>query len=67
MKEVYAKILSELSANNAMLSQVANKLKKGYIMTQTDCDIVKSAYRNNKDEIDQFELQLEKENEKDGK
>ena len=62
MKTVYAKIMSELQANNAMLSEVANKITEGYMMTESDCQVVKSAYRNNKDELNQFELQLEKEN-----
>lgn len=62
MKMIYAKIISELQANNAMLSEVANKISKGYVMTENDCLVVKSAYRNNKSELDQFELQLEREN-----
>lgn len=62
MKIKYAKIMSELQANVAMISEVVLKAHPGYELTEEDSSILKSGYRNMKDELSQFETQLEKEN-----
>ena len=66
MKIQHAKILSELQANIAMLSEVALKAHPGYTLSEEDSNILKSGYRNMKEELSQFEIQLEKENNKKG-
>lgn len=66
MKIQHAKILSELQANVAMLSEVVLKAHPGYTLSEEDSRILKSGYRNMKEELSQFEIQLEKENNKKG-